>query len=367
MRKTFKYRLYPTRQQADALRVQLSEACRLYNAALQERIEAYRRHGKSISYYDQAAQLTAIRKAGDLGLPNCHCAQDVLRRLDKAFKGFFQRIQRAKKAGFPRFKSFRRYDSMTFPSHGDGNKLLPGGHLFVQGVGNIKAKLHRPLHGKIKTVCVKRECENWYVCFSSETSEQPLPESGAAIGIDVGLSWYATLSNGEEIENPRLYRRAQAKLRRAQRRLARRKKGSKRRRKAVMLLRKVHQHIFHQRNDHQHQLARRLVNRFGKIFVEDLNVQGLSRGMLSKAVHDASWASFLAKLAYKAEEAGRQLVKVDHWGTSQRCPCGAKVPKKLSDREHVCTQCGLIGTRDHVSAMEILRLGLSLQPLTAVQ
>jgi len=122
--------------------VQLSEACRLYNAALQERIEAYRRHHKSINYYDQAAQLTEIRKAGDLGLPNCHCAQDVLRRLEKAFKAFFQRIKRGQKPGFPRFKSSRRYDSITFPSHGDGNKLLSSGHLFVQGVGNIKVKLH---------------------------------------------------------------------------------------------------------------------------------------------------------------------------------------------------------------------------------
>src|SRR5205823_5062382 len=149
-----------------------------------------------------------------------------------------------------------------------------------------------------------------------------------------------------------------------QRRVARRKKGSKRRRKAVVLLRKIHQHIFNQRNDHHHKLARMLVQQFAKIFVEDLNIQGLSRGMLSQAVQDASWASFLAKLAYQAEEAGRQLVKVDPRGTSQRCPCGARVPKKLSDREHVCTACGLIGKRDHVSAMEILRLGLSLQDVT---
>ena len=133
---------YPTRPQTEALMVQLSEACRLYNAALQERIEAYRTHHKSINYCDQAAQLTEIRKAGNLGLPNCHCAQDVLRRLEKAFKAFFQRIKRGQKPGFPRFKSSRRYDSITFPSHGDGNKLLSSGHLFVQGVGNIKVKLH---------------------------------------------------------------------------------------------------------------------------------------------------------------------------------------------------------------------------------
>ena len=355
MRKTFKYRLYPTKAQAESLRVQLSEACRFYNAALQERIEAYARHRKSVNDYDQAAQLTEIRAAGDLGLPNCHCAQEVLRRLDKAFKAFFERVKRKQKAGFPRFKSHRRFDSITFPSHGDGNKLLPSGHLFVQGV----VKLHRPVHGKIKTVSVKRQCEHWYVCFSVETSV-----SEAAVGINVGLSSFAVLSDGSEIENPRLYQKDQKRLRRAQRRVARRKKGSHGRRKAVVLLRRIHQHIFNQRNDHQHKLARMLVSQFGMIFVEDLNVKGLAGGMLAKAVHDASWSSFVAKLAYKAEEAGRLFAKVDARGTSQRCPCGAKVPKKLSDREHVCTKCGLITTRDHASATEILRLGLSLHTLT---
>ena len=367
LKKTFKYRLYPNQAQAEALTVQLSEACRLYNAALQERIEAYRTHRKSVSYYDQAAQLTEIRKAGDLGLPNCHCAQNVLRRLEKAFQAFFQRVRKGQKPGFPRFKSRRRYDSITFPSHGDGNKLLPSGHLFVQGVGNVKVKLHRPLYGKMKTVTVRRQNEHWYVCFSVETAPHPLPESDKAVGIDVGLSYFATLSDGTEVENPRLYQQAQKKLRRAQRRVARRKKWSERRRKAVVLLRKIHQHIFNQRLDHQHKLARMLVNQYGLIFVEDLNVKGLAGSRLSKQVHDASWSSFLAKLAYKAEEAGRQLVKVDPRGTSQRCPCGAKVPKKLSEREHLCTKCGLISTRDHASAAEILRLGLSLQPLTAVQ
>jgi putative transposase len=251
----------------------------------------------------------------------------------------------------------------------------------VQGVGNIKVKLHRPVFGKIKTVTVRRQNEHWYVCLSCEATQHILPESNGAVGIDVGLSSFATLAEGQrhedgsfklfpdsaEIENPRLYAKAQKKLRRAQRRVARRKKRSHRWRKAVSLLRKIHQYIFNQRLDHQHKLARMLVNQYGFIAVEDLNVKGLAGGMLSKQVHDASWASFIAKLAYKAEEAGRQLVKVDPRGTSQRCPCGAKVPKKLSDREHVCTACGLITTRDHASAAEILRLGLSLQPVMVVQ
>jgi putative transposase len=229
-----------------------------------------------------------------------------------------------------------------------------------------------------KTVRRRRQNEHLYVCFACEATQHILPESNGAVGIDVGLSSFATLAEGQrhedgsfelfpdsvEIENPRLYAKAQKKLRRAQRRVARRKKRSNRWRKALSLL---HQHIFNQRLDHQHKLARMLVSQYGFIAVEDLNVKGLAGGMLSKQVHDASWASFIAKLAYKAEEAGRQLVKVNPRGTSQRCPCGAKVPKKLSDREHVCTACGLITTRDHASAAEILRLGLSRQPVMVAQ
>jgi putative transposase len=196
----------------------------------------------------------------------------------------------------------------------DGRYAKASGQLFVQGVGNIKVKLHRPVHGKIKTVSVRRQCEHWYVCFSVETSVQPLPESEAAVGIDVGLSSFAVLSDGSEIENPRLYQKEQKRLRRAQRRVARRKKGSHGRRKAVVLLRKIHQHIFNQRSDHQHKLARMLVHQFGMIFVEDLNVKGLAGGMLAKAVHDASWSSFVAKLAYKAEEAHRIVA-----GAVRRC------------------------------------------------
>jgi transposase len=131
MRKTFKYRLFPTAAQQELLRVQLSEACRLYNAALQERRDAYQTHKKSLNYYDQANQLKEIRARGDLSLANYHCCQDVLKRIDKAFKAFFRRCQSGQQPGFPRFKSHRRYDSITFPSHGDGNKLL-NRHLRVQ-------------------------------------------------------------------------------------------------------------------------------------------------------------------------------------------------------------------------------------------
>jgi putative transposase len=360
VKKNFKYRLYPSAAQTIALDTQLAEACRLYNAALQERRDAYRMAGKSLNYYDQASQLKDIRAAGDLSLVNAQCAQDVLRRLDKAFKAFFTRIKRGQTPGYPRFRSASRYDSITFPTYGDGCKLLGNGKLRVQGVGQIILKLHRPIEGNIKIVTVKREAGKWYVVFSVECEPKPLPHSTEKAGLDVGLRAFATLSDGTEIDNPRYYKEAQASLRRAQRKVARRKRGGNNRKKAVRELRRAHAHVRNQRADFSHKVARTLIMMFGLIVVEDLNIKGLAVGTLAKSVNDAGWSSFIAKLTYKAAEAGRVLLKVDPRGTSQRCVCGAPNPKTLSQRWHQCQICGLSVPRDHASALEILRLGLSL-------
>ena len=363
MRKTYKYRLYPTDAQAQALDAQLGEACRLYNAALQERRDAYQRTGVSLNYYDQANQLKEIRSAGSLDLANYSACQDVLRRVEKTFKAFLRRVKAGQKAGYPRFKSRRRFDSYTFPSYGDGCRLT-GTRLYLQGIGHIKVKLHRPVEGAIKTITVKRECGKWYACFSIEYAAESLPASETYTGIDVGLEAFATLADGTAIENPRYYQRAQAKLRLAQRRVARRQRGGKNRRKAVLLLQKAHAKIKNQRADFQHKVARTLVNTYGVIAVEDLPIKGLASGMLAKSVNDAGWSGFLIKLAYKAEEAGRKLIQVDPRGTSQACLCGAEVRKTLAQRWHQCPDCGLSAARDHVSAQLILGLGLSLLGLT---
>lgn len=363
MRKTYKYRLFPTDAQHQALDAQLGEACRLYNAALQERRDAYQKSGVSLNYYDQANQLKEIRTTGSLGLANYSACQDILRRVDKTFKAFFRRVKAGQKAGYPRFKSRRRFDSYTFPSYGDGCRLTDA-RLYLQGVGHIKVKLHRPVDGAIKTITVKRECGKWYACFSVEVETTPLPETDTYTGIDVGLTAFATLADGTEIANPRYYQRAQARLRLAQRRVARKKRGGKNRRKAILLLQKAHAKITNQRADFQHKVARTLVNAYGVIAVEDLNIKGLASGMLAKSVNDAGWSAFIAKLIYKAAEAGRQLVHVNPRGTSQTCLCGAAVPKTLSQRWHQCPDCGLSAARDHVSAQLILGLGLSLLGLT---
>ena len=382
MHKTFRYRLYPTKGQAESLAKQLREACTMYNAALQERRDAWKIAKKSISFQDQANQLKEIRTEGFTGLANFSCCQQVLRRLDKAFQAFFRRCKAGKgprkgsepsgplrgplgqTPGFPRFKPHQRFDSIDF-INGDGCGLQKNGKLRVQGVGSIKVKLHRPVEGVTKMIAVKREAGKWYACFSVEVEAKPLAPSDASVGIDVGLESFAVLSDGTVFNNPRHHKHAQAALRIAQRRVARRKKGGRGRNKAVAVLQGAHAHVKNQRLDFQHQLAHGLVSRFGMIAIEDLNIKGLAGSMLAKSVHDVGWGSFFQKLAYKAESAGRLLIKVDPRGTSQRCSrCGGEVRKKLDDRWHECPACGLSVSRDLNSAVEILRLGSSLVSLT---
>jgi putative transposase len=355
MRLMYKYRLYPTEPQTAFLEGQLKEAASLYNAALEERIGAWKTCRKLINFYDQSSQLPAMRADGCLTLVNAQCAQDVLHRLDKTFQAFFGRVKRGQTPGFPRFKSFRRYDSLTYPQHPTGCRLLDNGTVRVHGAGQIKVKLHRHVDGTIKTSTIKREAGRWFVCFSVECNTKLLPASVEGIGIDVGLSKFAVLSDGREIDNPRYYRKAQARLRVAQRKIARRKKGSHRRRKAVRLLQRAHIHVRNQRADFAHKESRKIINAYGTIAVEDLNVKGLCGGMLAKSVHDAGWSMFLMFLLYKAASAGRQIIQVDPRGTSQTCLCGATVAKGLADRWHYCEACGLSGSRDHVSAQVILQ------------
>jgi putative transposase len=351
----FKYRIYPTRAQVVFLEGQLRDACDLYNAALQERRDAWRICRKSINFYDQDRQIKPMRADGCLKIVNSKCARDVLRRVDLAFLSFFRRCKTGEKPGYPRFRSFRRYDSLTFPRYGNGCRFIDNKKIHIQSAGHVKIKLHRPIEGDIRAVTIKREAGKWFASFVASVSERKLPLSSTTVGIDVGLTAFAALSDGTEIQNPRHYRKAQAKLRRAGRKVSRRKKGSNRRRKAVLELQRAHAHVKNQRADFLHKESRKIVNQFGTIAVEDLNVKGLASGMLAKSVHDAGWAIFFLFLMYKAEWAGREFVKVDPRGTSQTCLCGASVPKILKDRWHKCTACGREGPRDRISAEVILQ------------
>jgi putative transposase len=361
MYRTYKFRLYPTKAQAAAFEHWL-ELCReLYNAALQERRDAWRLNGVSIYYKDQSKQLAEIRKIRDDIKKVNYCAiQEQLIRLDKAFKRFFRRVKNRENPGFPRFKTKTRFKSFTF-AHLSGTRLI-GNKLQLSKIGKVKIKLHREIEGKIKTVTIRRECGKWFAVFMVDCEAKPLTESNEQVGIDVGLKHFATLSNGEKpIENPRYFETAQKQLRKAQRRASRRKKGSKRCNKARFLVKKIHEKIRRQREDFQHKQSRKLVNRFGLIAVEDLSLIGLGKSRLAKQIRDAAWGNFFQKLAYKAESAGREFVKVNPRNTSQSCSrCGLKVSKSLNQRIHKCDSCGLVLGRDENAAINILALGRSV-------
>lgn len=372
MRKAYKYRLYPTRQQEQALAEMLETHRRLYNAALAERKDAYEQEQRSVSYGQQSGHLKARRKADAyLARTNFSSCQATLRRLDRAFQAFFRRIKAGEEPGYPRFKGKNRFDTVEFPSYGDGCKLA-GERAYFQHVGYVKIKLHRPIEGQIKTLAFKREADGWHIVFSCDLGEPTAePSTNPPVGIDLGLKAFLVTSDGTTVQPPKFYRQAERQLRRAQRCLARRKKGSNRRSKARQRVAKLHLHIQNQRRDFHHKTAHALVETHGVIAHEDLNVKGIARTRLAKSTHDAGWASFLAILHSKAEDAGVQVIAVPPAYTSQACSqCGCIVPKTLADRVHVCPQCGYTADRDlnaarNIERLGIERLGLSRQARTA--
>ncbi|HEX2711399.1 MAG TPA: transposase, partial [Candidatus Acidoferrales bacterium] len=213
-RRTFKYRLYPNRQQRGKLQATLDVCRELYNAALQERREAWSSHRKGIHYVEQANQLPGIKTVrDDVRAVYSQVLQDALRRIDKTFQAFFLRRRRGQVPGFPRFRSQSRYDSFTYPQAG----FQLNGRLSLSKIGDIKIKLHRPIKGEIKTLTLKREHGMWYACFSCVVEAEPLPENDKAVGLDVGLLSFVTRSDGPGVGNPRWFKRAQKRLRRAQR------------------------------------------------------------------------------------------------------------------------------------------------------
>jgi putative transposase len=352
-RKTYKFRLYPTGIQVEKLESWLTLSCELYNAGLQERRDAWKLNRVSISYAHQNKQLTEIKQIRtELNDINSHVLQDALQRLNKSFDGFFLRVKKGVKAGFPRFKSSKRYDSFSVPN---SRYKIENGKFDLSRFGKIKIKQDCEIEGVMKTATVKRECGKWFVCIGVDFTPTPLPYSDRQVGIDVGIKHFAVLTVGAPVPNPRFAEKLQKKLRVAQRRVARRKKGSTRRRKAVAQLQKIHLKIRNSRTHFQHKLSYKIVRDFGFIAIEKLNIKGLAAGMLAKQVNDAAWRGFFEKLVYKAENAGRELIEVNPSGTSQTCLCGASVPKTLAQRRHKCESCGIECDRDWMSAQVILQ------------
>ena len=358
MLKTFKYRIYPTKKQIRIMNQWLEECRWLFNHFLAERKEAWGKEQRSINYHSQATSLPALKEQRP-SLANVHSQvlQNVAVRIDLAFKAFFRRVKAGEKPGYPRFRGKGRYDSFTFPQSGF---TLDGNILRLSKIGNVKVVLHRPVEGQIKTCTIKRSSTGkWYVMFSCERESTPLPENNEAVGIDVGLYSFATLSTGEQIKNPKFFRQEEKALAKAQRKLSKAEKGTPERKKRRKVVARIHERIAWKRQDFIHQHSRKIVNRFGIIAVEDLNVNRMVHNhCLAKSISDAAWSGFFQLLAYKAEWAGRQFVAVNPAYTSQDCSnCGHRQKMPLPERIFKCPCCGAELDRDVNAALNILGLG----------
>jgi len=360
MVKAFRYRIYPTKAQETLLEQMLEECRWAYNETLAYRRDAWQERQEVIYYYGTTKLLPQWKQERPtLNIVYSQVLQDAQHRVDKAFKGFFRRAQNGEEPGYPRFKGKERYRSITYPQFGFG--LTHDGKLHLSKVGDVKIKLHRPIEGKAKQVTIRRyPTGKWFACFTAEVEPKPLPETGKYVGIDLGLSTFAALSNGKQVANPRFFRKEEKALAKPQRRLSETEKGTPEyagRRKVVA---RIHERIANKRTDFSHRLSHQLVNDYDVIAFEDLNVKAMVKNhCLAKSISDAAWRQLITHTVQKAENATRRVVLVDPRNTSKTCSrCGRLVEKTLSDRVHSCPHCGLEIDRDLNAAINVLTLGL---------
>ena len=387
MRRAYVFRLRPTTRQHVALAACVDAHRELYNAALQERRDAWSHSRTRINYGDQSAQLTEIRSMRpDQALWSFSSQQATLRRLNKAFAGFFRRVKAGQTPGYPRFKGKTRFDSVEWPKDGDGARWLPDvKRAYLQGVGQVKVHLHREVAGRVKTIQIKRQGRHWMLVLScDDVPANPLPATGRQAGLDVGIARFATTSEGDHIDNPRWARTAADRLTAAQQRLQRARRGGKNRSARRETVAARHRKIANQRKDFHHKQARDLVTRYDVLMVEDLHIanmvrrakpvpdpdnagQYLANGAraksgLNRSISDAGWGTFLNVLRAKAEDAGRVVIEVDPRHTSDGCEhCGhAARENRVTRAEFVCQSCGHTAQADEHAARNILRAGLAL-------
>jgi len=387
---THKYRIYPNKAQTTRLENQFSMCRYLYNWALEDRIWLYENHSVSISLFEQSNELTFLKKERPwFGSVHSQVLQNTLKRLDTAYKSFFRRIKSGEaKAGFPKFKKFKDWSSITYPQF----KERPiDGILKISKIGNIKIKYHReiPENGTIKTLTISKEAGKWFVCFSFENHLKVEIKQNPTtfLGIDLGLNDFYYDSDGNSVKSPKSFRANEKSLANLQRKLSKTTKRTKKYSRLLKAIRKCHYRIKCQRNDFLHKTANKLLSISDVIVYEKLNVKNMIKRAtpikdpnsdeylpngasvksgLNKSIADASWSKFLLFLQYKASILGKQLIPVNPAYTSQMCSnpaCGRVVKKTLSTRIHRCPHCNLVLNRDHNAAINILRLGLQSQEL----
>jgi putative transposase len=380
---TYQYKLNPTPEQIVILEIWGELLRQSWNYALGERLDWLKRTRSQIDrcslvsepigeipskvdYYTQAGLLKETKELfPDYKNIYADCQQQNLMRLDKAWKRWLVPDKKGKRGGRPRFKKRGDISSFTFPRV---NSPKAGAHLTLNilklsKIGEIEVILHRPIPDgfEIKQATILSKADGWYCSFSLEDktvpNTLPVDEVKSATGIDVGLEKFLTTADGQSIEVPQYYRKAQSTASRQQRQLARKIKGSKNQSKQANKVARTHLHVARQRKEFHYYVSHWLVNSYDLIVFENLNIRGLAKTRLAKSILDVAWGAFLQIMQAVAVKRGKLTLGVDPRGTSINCSsCGERVEKTLAVRVHSCS-CGLVIDRDWNSALNLLKCG----------
>ena len=368
MKVRYRYRIYPTDPQKTAL-AKLFGCCRVvFNGALAFCHENYKQGNKFVGYNQWSKSLTQLKKTEErewLTEVSAIPLQQSLKDLQTSFKNFFDSCsgkRKGKKVKPPKFKKRKSKQSARFADNGF---KINGDSVYLAKIGDLKVVWSRDLPSQPSSVTViKDSARRYFLSFVCEVNHPQLPDNGQSVGIDLGITDFATLNTGEKIKAPKPLKRQLKRLKRLQKNLSRKQKGSKRREVARLKVAKLHAKIADTRTDFLHKLSTRLIQENQLIALEDLPVSGMMKNRkLSRAISDLGWRSFRTMLEAKSEMYGREVRVIDRWeATTQKCSCcGFKGGKKeLSVREWTCLNCGQIHDRDLNASTNILNVSLTV-------